>query len=53
MFESFFLNKVADLIYTDPEFEQFLLRECGSDAMFQVVIVHGINLLYCTPGTER
>ena len=51
MLEPFFLSKVADLICEDPEFERLLLRSRGSDTMLRITTVHGIDLLYRTPGT--
>ena len=32
---------------------RFLLISRGSDAMFRITTVHGIGLLYHTPGTRR
>ena len=49
MLEPSFLSKVADLTYEDPEFKRFLLRAYGSDAMFCIMTVYGIDLLYHTP----
>ena len=51
MLETSFLNKVAELTCEDPGFKRLLLIERGSDAMFLVMTVHSIDLLYCTPGT--
>ena len=51
MLEPSFLSKVAELICEDPEFERLLLKAHGSDAMFRVMTVHGVDLPYFTPGT--
>ena len=51
MLEPSFLRKLADLTCDDPKFEWLILRACGSDAMFRIMIVHGADLLYRTPGT--
>ena len=51
MFEPFFLRKVAELTYSDPEFKRLILRERSFDTIFQVMAVYGIDLLYLTPGT--
>ena len=52
MLEPSFLSKVAELTCADPEFERFLLRShVVSMPCFRVMTVHGIDLLYCTPGT--
>ena len=51
MLEPSFLSKVAELTCENPGFKRLLLRARGSDAMFRVMTVHGIDLLYCTPGT--
>ena len=53
MLEPSFLSKVAELTYAGPEFERLLLRLRGSDAVFGVVTVHGVDLLYHTPGSGR
>ena len=51
MLEPSFLSKVAEFTYLDPEFERFPLGEHSYNAMFRIITVHSINLLYCTPGT--
>ena len=51
MLEASFISKVAELTYTDHEFERLLFRPSSSDAMFRVMTVHGVALLYHTPGT--
>ena len=51
MLEPSFLSKVANLTYTDPDFERFLLRSRAYGAIFRVMTVRGVDLLYCTPGT--
>ena len=51
MLKPSFLSKVAKLTCEDPEFEQFLLIKRGFDAIFRIMTVHGVDLLYCTPGT--
>ena len=51
MLQTFFLSKVANLMYANPEYEPLLLQERGYDAMFRVSTDHGIDLLYCTRGT--
>ena len=48
--EPSFLSNVAELTYAYPEFKQFLLRVHGSGAMFWVVTVYGVDLLYHTLG---
>ena len=53
MLEPSFLIKVAELTYKDPDFERLLVRARCSDAMFRVTTVHGIDLPYFTPITER
>ena len=53
MLEPSFLSKVADLTYSDPEFEWLLLRLRGSDAMFSIMTIHCVDLLYCILGTGR
>ena len=51
MLGDLFLSKVPDLTCAIPEFEWFLLGSRGSDAMFRIMTVHGVDLLYHTPGT--
>ena len=51
MLQPCFLSKVAEWICADPDFERFLLRARGSDAMFCILAIHGVDLLYFTPGT--
>ena len=51
MLEPSFLSKAADLTCQDPEFERLLLISRGLDAMFCVMTVHGVDLLYHTPDT--
>ena len=46
-----FLRKVATLPCADPEFKQLILIARGCDAIFRIIIVHGVDLLYFTPGT--
>ena len=47
-----FLGSVAELTYASPEFDWILLRARDSDAIFCVMTVHGVELLYRTPGTR-
>ena len=51
MLEPSFLSKVTELTCADPEFKRFLLRVLGYDAIFCIIIVHGIDLVHCTLGT--
>ena len=51
MLQPSFLSKVAQLTYVNPDFELLLLRSRGYDAIFRIITVHGVDLLYCTPGT--
>ena len=53
MLEPYFLSKVAELTCADPEFEQLSLKVGASDAMFRVMTVYDVDLLYHTPGTGR
>ena len=53
MLEPSSLSKLAELTCANPEFERFLLISRGFNAMFRVITVHGIELLYPTPGTGR
>ena len=50
--EPSFVSKVAELTCENPEFERFLLRTRCSDAMFLINTVHGIDLMYHTPGNK-
>ena len=51
MLEPSCLSKVAELKCADPEFKRFLFISRGSDAMFRILTVHGVNLLCHAPGT--
>ena len=53
MLEPSFLSKIAELTYSDPEFEQLLLKSRGSDAIFRVLTVYGVDLLYYTLATRH
>ena len=53
MLQTSFLSKVAQLTCVNPDFELLLLRARGFNAMFRIMTVHGLDLLYCTPGTGR
>ena len=49
MLEPSFLSKVSELTCADPEFERFLLRSRGSDAMFRVMTVYGVKFTVLYP----
>ena len=53
MLKPSFLSNIAELIYEDPFFKQILLILRGFEAMFRIMTVYGVDLLYCTSGTRR
>ena len=46
-----FLSKVPDLTCDDPDFERLLLRSRGYNAIFRIMTIYGVDLLYLTPST--
>ena len=51
MLEPFFKSKLAELTFANPDFEQLLLRARGSNAIFRIMTVNGVDLPYCNPDT--
>ena len=51
MLEPYFLSKIAELKCEGPEFERLLLRARAFDAIFRVITVYSIDLLYLILGT--
>ena len=53
MLEPYFLSRVAELTYENPGSELFLLGPHSFNAIFCVVTLYGVDLLYHTTGTGR
>ena len=47
--EPSFISITTELTFSDPEFAQFLVRVRGSDAIFRVITIYCIDLLYLYP----